>query len=57
MKPDKEGAATPQPYPIPAIRSPFRMAEGTPIQTAYGCGVEGEVIVDEAFEAALAWAR
>jgi tRNA (Thr-GGU) A37 N-methylase len=53
VRPDQEGAATVQLYPIGVIRSPLKMAEGTPIQTAYGCGVEGEVIVDEAFEAAL----
>jgi len=52
MRPDKEGVATLQLYPIGVIRSPFKMAEGTPIQTAYGGGVEGKVIVDEAFEAA-----
>jgi len=53
MKPDQKGTATLQLLPIGIIRSPFKLAEGTPIQTTYGSGIEGDVIVDEAFEAAL----
>ena len=40
--------------PIGVIRSPYRTQAGTPIQSVYAEQVEGNVIVDEAFEAALA---
>jgi tRNA-Thr(GGU) m(6)t(6)A37 methyltransferase TsaA len=40
--------------PIGVIRSPFREAPGTPIQPIYGDEFEGEVVVEESFEAALA---
>lgn len=53
MRTDEEGDATLQFHPIGIIRTPFKLPEGTPIQTAYGCGVEGEVIVDETFAEAL----
>ena len=39
--------------PIGIIRSPFREAAGTPIQTIYARGAEGRVEMDEAFESAL----
>jgi tRNA (adenine37-N6)-methyltransferase len=38
---------------IGRIRTPYKMAEGTPIQPAYALGVEGQVIVDEPFALAL----
>ncbi len=40
--------------PIGVIRTPFKEASGTPIQPAYARGVEGVVVVDDAFEPALA---
>jgi tRNA-Thr(GGU) m(6)t(6)A37 methyltransferase TsaA len=39
---------------IGVIRSPYRVAEGTPIQPAYAGDAQGEVIVDPALESALA---
>ena len=39
---------------IGVIRTPFRSADGTPIQPVYSAGAEGAVIVDESFEEALA---
>ena len=39
---------------IGVIRSPHRAAAGTPIQPAYAEQIEGEVIVDEELEPALA---
>ena len=39
--------------PIGVVRSPHRSATGTPIQPAYAPQVEGEVVVDAGFEAAL----
>jgi tRNA-Thr(GGU) m(6)t(6)A37 methyltransferase TsaA len=39
---------------IGAIHTPFREATGTPIQPAFGAGVEGEVEVFEEFSAGLA---
>lgn len=38
---------------IGLIRTPFVEAAGTPIQPAYARGIEGEVVVDEVFQAAL----
>ena len=38
---------------IGTIQTPYREVCGTPIQTVYGQGVEGQVIVDEAYAAAL----
>ena len=38
---------------IGVIRTPFRDAVGTPIQAAYGQGVEGQVTVQQAYEPAL----
>lgn len=38
---------------IGRIRTPFVETSGTPIQTAYSCGAEGEVLVEEPFAAAL----
>lgn len=38
---------------IGMIRTPFLEASGTPIQTAYGQGIEGLVLVNEAYTAAL----
>jgi tRNA-Thr(GGU) m(6)t(6)A37 methyltransferase TsaA len=38
---------------IGRIRTPFVEATGTPIQPAYARGAEGQVIVDDAFAAAL----
>jgi len=40
--------------PIGVIRTPFTAPAGTPIQPAYAIGTPGEVMVDEAFERALA---
>jgi tRNA-Thr(GGU) m(6)t(6)A37 methyltransferase TsaA len=40
--------------PIGVIRSPYRTAAGTPIQPAYAKQADGEVVVDESFESALA---
>ena len=39
--------------PIGVINSPHRSAAGTPIQPAYAEECEGQVVVDEGFEAAL----
>lgn len=39
--------------PIGVIHSPHRSAAGTPIQPAYAEQCEGQVVVDEGFEAAL----
>jgi len=39
--------------PIGVVRSQHRTAAGTPIQPAYAQQVEGEVVVDAGFEAAL----
>jgi tRNA-Thr(GGU) m(6)t(6)A37 methyltransferase TsaA len=39
---------------IGVIRSPHRSQEGAPVQPAYAAEVEGEVIVDPAYEPALA---
>jgi tRNA-Thr(GGU) m(6)t(6)A37 methyltransferase TsaA len=39
---------------IGTVRSPFREAAGTPIQPAFGFGIEGEVEVVEEFAAGLA---
>jgi tRNA-Thr(GGU) m(6)t(6)A37 methyltransferase TsaA len=39
---------------IGVIKTPFTVAEGTPIQPLYAEGVEGRVILDEQYEAALA---
>jgi len=39
--------------PIGILRTPFLEASGTPIQTAYGKDIEAQVVVDEAYEAAL----
>lgn len=39
--------------PIGTIRSPFREGAGTPIQPAFADGAEGEVVIEEAFAAAL----
>lgn len=41
-------------HPIGIIRTPFKEAVGTPIQPVYGEGVEGEVLLDESLERALA---
>ena len=38
---------------IGTVRSPFTEQSGTPIQTTYAADVEGLVVVDEAFAAAL----
>ena len=38
---------------IGVIRTPFLNAAGTPIQTAYGKGIEGQVFVHESFAPAL----
>ncbi|HJX52856.1 MAG TPA: tRNA (N6-threonylcarbamoyladenosine(37)-N6)-methyltransferase TrmO [Polyangia bacterium] len=38
---------------IGRIRTPFAEATGTPIQSVYAQGVEGQVIVDDSFAAAL----
>jgi tRNA-Thr(GGU) m(6)t(6)A37 methyltransferase TsaA len=38
---------------IGTIRTPFMEVSGTPIQAAYGKGIEGQVIVNEAYAAAL----
>ncbi len=40
--------------PIGVIRSPHRVATGTPIQPTYAEQVEGEVVMDEELEPALA---
>jgi len=40
--------------PIGVIRSPHQAPAGTPIQPAYAKQCEGQVVVDPAFEAALA---
>ena len=40
--------------PIGVIRSPYPVQAGTPIQSVYAEQVEGDVIVDELFEPALA---
>jgi len=47
------GATTITLAPIGVIRSPHRSAAGTPIQPTYAKGVEGQVVVDPAFEEAL----
>ncbi len=39
--------------PIGVIHSPHRAAVGTPIQPVYAKGIEGQVVVDPAFEDAL----
>jgi tRNA-Thr(GGU) m(6)t(6)A37 methyltransferase TsaA len=39
---------------IGVIRTPYRMPSGTPIQTAYAGDVEGEIVVSEELEPALA---
>jgi tRNA-Thr(GGU) m(6)t(6)A37 methyltransferase TsaA len=39
--------------PIGVVRSPFRATEGTPIQTIFAQGAEGEVILDDAYASAL----
>jgi tRNA-Thr(GGU) m(6)t(6)A37 methyltransferase TsaA len=39
--------------PIGTIRSPHKTAAGTPIQPSYAQAAEGEVVVEEAFGAAL----
>lgn len=39
---------------IGLIRTPFATAAGTPVQPAYGAGVEAVVEIDEAYAAALA---
>ena len=39
---------------IGVIRTPFQQAAGTPIQPTFAEGVEGEVVIDEQFEEALA---
>ena len=39
---------------IGIVRTPFQTADGTPIQPAFGKGVEGEVEVDAAFAEGLA---
>jgi tRNA (adenine37-N6)-methyltransferase len=54
MNPDNSEATPLRLHPVGVIRTPYLTAAGTPIQTAYGRGVEGEVIVEEAFEPALA---
>jgi tRNA (Thr-GGU) A37 N-methylase len=38
---------------IGTIHTPFRQAEGTPIQPVFGAGVEGEVEVDPDLAAGL----
>jgi tRNA-Thr(GGU) m(6)t(6)A37 methyltransferase TsaA len=38
---------------IGMIRTPFPAASGTPIQAVYGKGIEGQVLVDAAYAAAL----
>lgn len=38
---------------IGRVRSPFREATGTPIQSVYADGIEGQVILDASFGAAL----
>jgi tRNA-Thr(GGU) m(6)t(6)A37 methyltransferase TsaA len=38
---------------IGVIHSPFSEAAGTPIQTVYGSGVEGKILLDESFAPAL----
>ena len=40
--------------PIGVIRSPHQQPTGTPIQSAYAEGIQGEVILDEPYVAALA---
>ena len=42
-----------QMFPIGTINTPFARAEGTPIQGALSDGVEGEVVLNAAFEAGL----
>lgn len=54
MKPDGTGRPVFLLRPIGVIRTPYRTAAGTPIQSTYGRSVEGEVIVEEAYEPALA---
>jgi tRNA-Thr(GGU) m(6)t(6)A37 methyltransferase TsaA len=39
---------------IGVIKTPFTRAEGTPIQPLYAEGVEGRVVLDDQYEAALA---
>jgi len=39
---------------IGVIKTPFTRAEGTPIQSTYASGVEGQVILDDKYEPALA---
>jgi tRNA (adenine37-N6)-methyltransferase len=38
---------------IGVIRTPFLKAAGTPIQTAYGQGIEGQVLLNDPYSAAL----
>jgi tRNA-Thr(GGU) m(6)t(6)A37 methyltransferase TsaA len=40
--------------PIGIVPSPHREPAGTPIQPAFAAGAEGEIVVDECFEPALA---
>jgi len=40
--------------PVGIIHTPFKFADGTPIQPVYGTGALGEVVVDEEYEPALA---
>jgi tRNA (adenine37-N6)-methyltransferase len=40
--------------PIGVIRSPYTEVAGTPIQTIYGRGIEGDVVVRDEYESALA---
>jgi tRNA-Thr(GGU) m(6)t(6)A37 methyltransferase TsaA len=40
--------------PIGTIRTPFHVAEGTPIQPIFGSGVDAVVEIDEEYSAALA---
>ena len=39
--------------PIGIIRTPFLVAEGTPIQPVYGQNVEGRILVRESYDSAL----
>jgi tRNA (adenine37-N6)-methyltransferase len=40
--------------PVGVVHSPFLEAANTPIQSVYAAGAAGEIVVDEAFEPALA---
>jgi tRNA (adenine37-N6)-methyltransferase len=40
--------------PIGVIRTPYTTAAGTPIQTVYGRGIQGEVVVNDEYAPALA---